>query len=140
MDFELGRDTNGDECLEPEETELVVGNDCGAWFVRDELTGQEESDPQPPSGGQPSSRTFALVQSKALETCGDSNCNFPAPAEGVRKQEDEGVRGRRRTKGGGTVQEGRLATQKRLLSVMSMPTVSSGAGTLDRGPACSSGV
>ena len=44
MDFELGRDTNGDECLEPEETELVVGNDCGAWFVRDELTGQEESD------------------------------------------------------------------------------------------------
>ena len=26
----FGRDTNGDECLEPEETELVVGNDCGA--------------------------------------------------------------------------------------------------------------
>ena len=63
----FGRDTNGDECLEPEETELVVGSDCGAWFVRDELTGQEESDPQPPSGGQPSSRTLALVQSKALE-------------------------------------------------------------------------
>ena len=63
----FGRDTNGDECLEPEETELVVGNDCGAWFVRDELTGQEDTDPQPPSGGQPSSRTFALVQSKALE-------------------------------------------------------------------------
>ena len=65
MDFELGRDTNGDECLEPEETELVVGNDCGAWFVRDELTGQEDTDPQPPSNGQPSSRTFALVQSRA---------------------------------------------------------------------------
>ena len=63
----FGRDLNGDECLEPEETELVVGNDCGAWFVRDELTGREESDPRPPSGGQPSSRTFALVQSKALE-------------------------------------------------------------------------
>ena len=68
----FGRDTNGDECLEPEETELVVGNDCGAWFVRDELTGQEDTDPQPPSGGQPSSRTFALVQSKALKLGGDT--------------------------------------------------------------------
>ena len=29
----FGRDTNGDECLEPEETELVVGNDCGAGLA-----------------------------------------------------------------------------------------------------------
>ena len=86
----FGRDTNGDECLEPEETELVVGNDCGAWFVRDELTGQEDTDPQPPSGGQPSSRTFALVQSKALErrwnmakvtTRGRADCNASLLAE-----------------------------------------------------------
>lgn len=34
---------------------------------------------------------------------GDSNCNFSAPAERVGKQEDEGVRGRRRVKGGETV-------------------------------------
>lgn len=32
----FGRDINGDEDLEPEETDLVVGCDCGVWFVRDE--------------------------------------------------------------------------------------------------------
>ena len=37
----FGCDANRDEDLEPEETELVVGNDCGVWFVRNELTGQE---------------------------------------------------------------------------------------------------
>ena len=36
---------------------------------------------------------------------GDSNCNFSASAERVRKQEDEGVRGRRRAKGGETVHQ-----------------------------------
>ena len=37
----FGCDANRDENLEPRETELVVGNDCGVWFVRNELTGQE---------------------------------------------------------------------------------------------------
>lgn len=32
----FGKDLNGDEDLEPEETELVVGFDCGVWFARDE--------------------------------------------------------------------------------------------------------
>ena len=32
----FGKDTNGDEDLEPEEVQLVVGFDCGVWFVRDE--------------------------------------------------------------------------------------------------------
>ena len=33
----FGNDLNGSENLEPEETELVVGCDCGEWFVRDEV-------------------------------------------------------------------------------------------------------
>ena len=32
----FGKDLNGDEDLEPEDTELVVGFDCGEWFARDE--------------------------------------------------------------------------------------------------------
>ena len=35
----FGRDLNGSETLEPEETELIVGCDCGAWFGRDEGRG-----------------------------------------------------------------------------------------------------
>ena len=34
----FGKDTNGDEDLEPEEIQLVVGFDQGVWFVRDERT------------------------------------------------------------------------------------------------------
>ena len=33
----FGRDLNGSETLEPEETELIVGCDCGAWFIQEEL-------------------------------------------------------------------------------------------------------
>ena len=33
----FGNDLNGSENLEPEEVELVVGCDCGEWFVRDEV-------------------------------------------------------------------------------------------------------
>ena len=33
----LGRDLNGSETLEPEETELIVGVDCGEWFAREEV-------------------------------------------------------------------------------------------------------
>ena len=33
----FGNDWNGSENLEPEETELIVGCDCGEWFVRDEV-------------------------------------------------------------------------------------------------------
>ena len=86
----FGRDLDGDGFLDPEETELVVGNDCGAWFVRNELTGQEGYDPQPPSNGQPSSRTFPIVQAMAQErrwntakvtTRGRADCNASALAE-----------------------------------------------------------
>ena len=35
----FGRDLNGSETLEPEETDLIVGCDCGAWFGRDEGRG-----------------------------------------------------------------------------------------------------
>ena len=34
----FGKDENGDEDLEPEEVQLVVGFDGGVWFVRDERT------------------------------------------------------------------------------------------------------
>lgn len=33
----FGNDLNGSENLEPEEVELVVGCDCGEWFVREEV-------------------------------------------------------------------------------------------------------
>ena len=33
----FGNDLDGSENLEPEETELVVGCDCGEWFVRNEV-------------------------------------------------------------------------------------------------------
>ena len=32
----FGKDLNGDEDLEPEETQIIVGVDRGEWFVRDE--------------------------------------------------------------------------------------------------------
>ena len=32
----VGVDRNHDECLEPEETQVIFGNDCGEWFVRNE--------------------------------------------------------------------------------------------------------
>ena len=38
----FGRDRNGDEDLEPEETDLVVGMDCGRWFLRDEKARLEQ--------------------------------------------------------------------------------------------------
>ena len=36
----FGNDANGDEDLGPEETDLVVGCDCGEWFVREEGLGR----------------------------------------------------------------------------------------------------
>ena len=38
----FGVDRNGDEDLEPEETDLVVGMDCGRWFLRDEKARLEQ--------------------------------------------------------------------------------------------------
>ena len=35
----FGRDLHGSETLEPEETDLTVGCDCGVWFGRDEGRG-----------------------------------------------------------------------------------------------------
>ena len=37
----FGQDTNGDENLEPEETMVVVGVDCGVAFARNERVGGE---------------------------------------------------------------------------------------------------
>ena len=41
----VGADLNRDECLEPEETQVIFGNDCGEWFVRNEagIAGTVES-------------------------------------------------------------------------------------------------
>ena len=36
----FGHDLDGDGDLQPEETEYVVGYDCGEWFTRDERTGK----------------------------------------------------------------------------------------------------
>ena len=67
----FGRDLNGSETLEPEETELIVGCDCGAWFIQEEL-GERASCPfvlplgrwaSCPSGsfiGERASRPFVL--------------------------------------------------------------------------------
>ena len=38
----FGRNRNGDEDLEPEETDMVVGMDCGRWFLRDEKARLEQ--------------------------------------------------------------------------------------------------
>ena len=83
----FGRDLNGSETLEPEETELIVGVDCGAWFIQEEL-GERASRPfvlplgrwaSRPSGsfiGERASRPFVL--DVACEPSGEpspvSNC------------------------------------------------------------------
>ena len=36
----FGHDLDGDGDLAPEETEYIVGYDCGEWFTRDERTGK----------------------------------------------------------------------------------------------------
>lgn len=36
----FGHDRYGDADLAPEETEFVLGCDCGTWFTRDERTGE----------------------------------------------------------------------------------------------------
>ena len=40
----FGRDLNGSETLEPEETEMIVGCDCGIPVVRDEVKGRGEGE------------------------------------------------------------------------------------------------
>ena len=40
----FGRDLNGSETLEPEETEMIVGCDCGSPVVRDEVKGRGEGE------------------------------------------------------------------------------------------------
>jgi len=42
----FGRDLNEDNNLAPEETELVLGCDCGEWFARDERIEQTGQPPQ----------------------------------------------------------------------------------------------
>ena len=65
-----------------------------------------------PAGVAPGKYSASVMHNYALgtqqvvqERAGTATVIFSASAEGVEKQEDEGVRGRRRTKGGGTVSE-----------------------------------
>ena len=55
----FGRDLNGSETLEPEETDLIVGCDCGAWFIQDEL-GRWASRPSETFIGKRASCPFVL--------------------------------------------------------------------------------
>ena len=41
VDVAFGVDADGDGALAPEETRLVMGWDCGEWFVRNEAGGEE---------------------------------------------------------------------------------------------------
>ena len=41
VDVAFGVDADGDNVLAPEETRLVMGWDCGEWFVRNEAGGEE---------------------------------------------------------------------------------------------------
>lgn len=41
VDIAFGVDADGDNVLAPEETRLVMGWDCGEWFVRNETGGEE---------------------------------------------------------------------------------------------------
>ena len=61
----FGNDLNGSENLEPEETELVVGCDCGEWFVRDEVKMRGEGEQR-------------NVQVSLEEQEGDHHCS-PSP-------------------------------------------------------------
>ena len=60
----FGNDLNGSENLEPEEAELVVGCDCGEWFVRKEVVSEfvVGSWPEAVGGNQ-------LPATNALTTC-----------------------------------------------------------------------
>lgn len=56
----FGRDLDGDADLQPEETEFVLGCDCGTWFTRNERTGETSVSPALPAtnGHQPAATTF----------------------------------------------------------------------------------
>ena len=41
VDVAFGVDADGDDALAPEETRLVMGWDCGEWFMRNETGGEE---------------------------------------------------------------------------------------------------
>lgn len=43
----FGRDADGDGVLQVDEAALTVGWRCGAWFVRDELSGEETAEARP---------------------------------------------------------------------------------------------
>ena len=64
----LGNDENGDENLEPEETQFTIGCDCGEWFARrEEGTGngeQVEWGVATTNGRQQTVRSCVLNQSK----------------------------------------------------------------------------
>ena len=62
----FGRDLNGSETLEPEETEMIVGCDCGVPVVRDEVKGRGEGEQR-------------NVQVSCEEQESDHNCS-PSPS------------------------------------------------------------
>ena len=72
----FGRDLNGSETLEPEETEMIVGCDCGVPVVRDEVKGSGEGEQRnvqvsfeeqgEDNHCSPSPLTFTLKQSRIV--------------------------------------------------------------------------
>ena len=69
----FGRDLDGDADLQPEETEYIIGYDCGEWFTRDERTGKRSladsastNDQQPSTANlQRSTFNFQLAKDPA---------------------------------------------------------------------------
>ena len=76
----FGQDTNGDENLEPEETQLVLGIDCGIPFTRDEVkvrgegerwkvqVSSVEAEQEGDHLRSPSTFTFTFRQRQAVES------------------------------------------------------------------------
>jgi len=74
----LGQDTNGDEDLEPEETVLVLGVDCGAPFAR------EEKVEKVGGGGQWNCSSVSAGQqggSGVLAACQKGDHHSPTPTQ-----------------------------------------------------------
>ena len=73
----FGHDLNADGDLAPEETHLVLGVDCGAWFIQDEL-GRWASRPSGTFIGERASCPFVLdvVCESSDEPSPVWNCRF----------------------------------------------------------------
>lgn len=68
VEVHLGNDKNGDGFLAPEETQSVIGVDCGTWFYRDErdnpgrsLIVEDWHDPDNQLTNQPTNQLTKLI-------------------------------------------------------------------------------